>query len=266
MPTHLGVLKKMKTQDGSPVQYNLDLGESSILMNELVGKSIKLTHTGNIYCRICGRKLKKTYGEGFCYEHFMISPEASPCIIRPELCEGHLGIGRDAEWEEKNHNKPHVVYLAISSGAKVGVTRADQVPTRWIDQGAWKAIILAEVPYRRLAGEIEVSLKKHISDKTQWQRMLKNELATEVDLLERKKEMSSLVPEEFQQYLSENDEIWELSYPVNQFPEKVKSVNFLKQAETEAVLNGIKGQYLIFDNQQVVNIRKHTGFEVELSW
>lgn len=266
MPTHVGVLQKMKTQDGSPVQYKLNLGESSILMNELVGKSIKLTHTGKIYCKICGRSLKKTYGEGFCYDHFLKAPESSPCIIKPELCEGHLGIGRDAEWEEKHHNKPHIVYLAISSGAKVGVTRQDQIPTRWIDQGAWKAIILAEVPYRKLAGDIEVSLKSHISDKTQWQRMLKNELATDVDLLERKREMSPLVPEEFQQYLSENDQIWELSYPVNQFPEKVKSINFLKQAEADAVLNGIKGQYLIFDNQQVVNIRKHTGFEVELSW
>ncbi|MEM6766172.1 MAG: DUF2797 domain-containing protein [Bacteroidota bacterium] len=256
----------MSTKEDSPIQYILKLGDSSIIMNELVGTSVKLHHTGKINCRICGRKLKKTYGEGFCYDHFMKAPENSPCIIRPELCEGHMGIGRDVAWEEKYHNKPHIVYLAVSSGIKVGVTRQDQIPTRWIDQGAWKAIILAEVPYRKLAGEIEVSLKTHISDKTNWQRMLKNELAADLDLVAKKKELSSLVPEGFQSYLSENDQIWELSYPVNQYPQKVKSINLLKQADAEAVLMGIKGQYLIFDNQQVINIRKHTGFEVELSW
>jgi len=258
-----GNLSKMATQFGEPVRYTLKLADDEIDMNALIGKPLAWKYEGRINCIKCGRKTKKAFGQGYCYPHFMNAPETSPCILRPELCEGHEGIGRDPEWEIEHHVKPHVVYLALSSGVKVGVTRGDQVPTRWIDQGAWKAIKLAETPYRKLAGDIEVSLKQHLSDKTNWQRMLKNVLATDVDLLSEKKRVHDLMESEHQEYFSSDDQIWEIQYPVEQFPEKVKSINLDKMPEGEATLVGIKGQYLIFDDNRVMNIRKHSGYWVE---
>ncbi len=258
-----GVLHKMKVELGYTVSYQLNLDET-IQMHELIGKHLTIKFDGIIHCVACNEKIKKAFGQGFCYPCFINDPSNSECIIKPELCEAHLGKGRDPEWEERNHNQPHVVYLAASSGVKVGVTRETQIPTRWIDQGASSAIILAEVPYRQLAGEIEVSLKEHISDKTAWQRMLKNEL-TDVNLLELKDEMIELLDEQYHDFISDNDEIIEINYPVQEFPLKVKSVKLDKVPLFEGVLKGIKGQYLIFNEGRVLNIRNHSGYEVEMT-
>ncbi len=159
--------------------------------------------------------------------------------------------------------KPHAVYLAVSSGLKVGITRMTQVPTRWMDQGASRAIILAEVPYRRLAGEMEVALKSHYSDRTNWQQMLKG-LVAEEDLVARKQEAAALLPPELKGYVSPNDTIRELHYPMLDLPKKVTSLKLEKQPLVEGILTGIKAQYLILDNTDVINIRGHAGFEVEL--
>jgi hypothetical protein len=261
---YTGNLKKMKTQLGDPVQYQLALGEELISMNEWIGKPFRMQFTGEINCKICGRKTKKAYGQGFCYVHFMKSPENSPCILKPELCEGHLGKGRDAAWEEKHHVKPHVVYLALTNGLKVGVTRQDQVPTRWIDQGAWKAIKLAETPYRQLAGQIEVAMKAYLSDKTNWQRMLKNQMKEGLDMVAEKKRIAALLPAEFAEYASDDDEVTEIHYPVLQYPEKVKSLKLDKEPLIEGTLQGIRGQYLMLDGGRVFNVRAHTGYKVEV--
>lgn len=258
----------MQVELAEPVHYTLPLHAADPLqlpLNPWVGKSIRLHHTGNIYCKICGAKTKKSFGEGFCYKHFRDAPENAECIIRPELCEGHLGKGRDPEWEKAHHVQPHVVYLALASGVKVGVTRETQVPTRWIDQGASAAIVLARVPYRRLAGEIEVALKAHLSDKTSWQRMLKNEVARGINLQAEKLRVSELVPADFQQYLTAVEDVVDIDYPVESFPTKVKSLSFDKQPTIEGVLQGIKGQYLLLDEGRVFNVRKHTSYEAEVT-
>lgn len=259
-----GHLRKMITALEEPVRYTLSLDGTEIVMNDLIGHELLIRFTGEIHCKVCGRLTKKSFGQGYCYPDFMNHPENSPCILRPELCEGHMGIGRDVEWEEKHHVQPHVVYLALSSGLKVGVTREQQVPTRWIDQGAYQAIRLAEVPYRQLAGEIEVLLKDHMADKTNWQRMLKNQLAVE-DLLEQKDYAAALLPEEYHDYIADNDDITEIHYPVLSYPEKLKSINLDKTPEVSGKLSGIKGQYLMFEDGQVMNMRKHTSYLVELS-
>lgn len=259
-----GNLKKMKTTLSDTVQYHLSLSEE-LYMNDLVGKEISLTWRGRINCTSCGKVTKKSFGQGFCYSCFTSAPEAAECILRPELCRAHLGEGRDPEWEERHHNQPHVVYLAASSAVKVGVTRAQQVPTRWIDQGASAAIRLAEVPNRYEAGRIEVSLKEFFTDKTSWQRMLKNEVDESIDLEEEKWSLEDQLPQDIIDYFSENDEIIELNYPVIEFPEKVKSVSFDKFPTIEGRLMGIKGQYLIFEGGMVLNIRRHTGYYVEIN-
>lgn len=198
---HEGNLFKMPTQFGSPINYKLVLGEDEILMNELLGQKLSFQFDGQINCVSCGRLTKKGFGQGFCYPCFANSPDNAECILRPELCEGHLGGGRDPEWEQKHHVQPHYVYLALSSGLKVGITRGTQIPTRWIDQGASSAIILAEVPYRRLSGEIEVTLKEFYNDKTNWQRMLKNQVL-DADLIEAKAEATEKLPNDLKQYVN----------------------------------------------------------------
>lgn len=254
----------MATAFDAPVRYTLHLGESAVDMNALVGSEIQLSYNNQINCIVCGRATSKAFGQGFCYPCFQSAPENSECIIRPELCRGHEGIGRDVEWEKKHHVQPHVVYLAVASGIKVGVTRGDQVPTRWIDQGAWRAIELARVPYRKLAGDIEVALKDHIGDKTHWQKMLKNVLAEDIDMEEQKFTLGELLPLELQKYLSDDDEVWEINYPVIEFPTKVKSLKLDKAPLISGKLMGIKGQYLLFDEGRVINIRSHSGYHITL--
>jgi len=255
-----GTLLKMKTDLKNPVTYNLPIGDDLVLMNDLIGKYLVFDWQNEIYCISCGRKTNKSFAQGHCYPCFINNPETSECILRPELCEAQNGIARDIKWAEKHCLRDHYVYLAISSGVKVGVTRSSQIPTRWVDQGAWKAIKLAKTPNRYLAGLIEVKLKEYVSDRTHWQKMLKNQLIEGVNLLDKKDEMINNLSEDLKKYKSSNDEIIEINYPVNEYPVKVKSVGFDKIKEIAGRLWGIKGQYLIFDDGVVLNIRKHTGY------
>ena len=248
---------------GDQVQYTLNLSDD-VGMNDLVGQEICLEWHGTINCAKCSKITKKSFGEGFCYSCFTTAPESAECIIRPELCRAHLGEGRDPEWEERNHNQPHVVYLAASSAVKVGITRATQVPTRWIDQGASSAIRLAETPNRYLSGVVEVALKEFFTDKTHWQKMLKNDVDHSIDLIEEKWALEEHLPGDILDLFSENDEIIELNYPVLNYPLKVKSTTFDKTPTVRGKLVGIKGQYLLFEGGEVLNIRRHTGYHVEI--
>jgi len=262
---YTGNLRKMKTAELSPVQYVLQLGEERIEMNTLLGKSVKFTHTGKIFCINCGNKTKKSFAQGFCYMCFVESPNNSPCIINPELCEGHLGKGRDVEWEQKYHVQPHIVYLALTNIVKVGVTREPQIPNRWIDQGAREGLVFARVPYRQLAGAIEVVLKQYVTDRTSWQRMLKNDLGDDLSLEEAKEELMEYLEDELQQYITFREELVDIEYPVLEYPEKIKSLSFDKTPEIEQTLVGIRGQYLMFEGGQVLNIRKFTGYNVDFA-
>jgi len=158
-------LSKMRVELTKPVSYWLRTNEGEVLMNDLIGKELQFKFKGAINCTVCDRAIKKVFGQGFCYPCFANAPENSECIIRPELCLGHEGKGRDAEWEKKNHVIDHTVYLALTSGVKVGITRGGNEHIRWIDQGAWQTIKLANAPDRYTSGLIEVALKEFVSDK-----------------------------------------------------------------------------------------------------
>lgn len=264
-----GNIRKMRSELGEVVNYTLPLYDilepgDEVAMNELVGKSIQLNFDHAIHCVVTGKKIKKVFGEGMSYDAFMNSPEASPGIIRPELSRIHEGIAlRDFEWEMKHHMTPHIVYLSKTAGAKVGVTRERQVPTRWIDQGAVEALAIARTPYRQAAGLIEVALKDHIADKTNWQRMLKGEV-DEADLKLIRDGLISFVPDAQKQFLLTDSEIVRITYPVLAYPPKVKSLKLDKEPTIEGKLMGIKGQYLLFDDGRVINIRSHAGYRVKL--
>jgi hypothetical protein len=258
-----GKLRKMTVSLADTIRYELNLTEK-VIMNELIGSTISLNWNGQIICSSCSKQTKKSFGDGFCYSCFISAPEAAECNIRPELCRAHLGEGRNPAWEQQNHNTPHIVYLAASDIVKVGVTRITQVPTRWIDQGASAAIRLAETPNRYEAGMLEVALKQFFADKTNWQRMLKNEVDESIDLVEEKWNLHDQLPSDLTQFFSENDEVINLNYPVLEFPLKVKSLSFDKTPFIQGKLRGIKGQYLLFEGGEVLNIRKHTGYVIEL--
>ncbi len=260
-----GILRKMESDLADPVQYRLPLGEVSVDLNPLLGATVRLQFDGEIHCLACGRKIKKSFGQGYCYPCFSNGPENSECIIRPELCRAHEGQGRDPVWEKNHHLRPHVVYLAVSSGLKVGVTSAADTSTRWVDQGASRAIRLAETPNRYIAGLIEVALKAFVSDRTGWQRMLKGDIDLDVDLVASKHELGARLEPSLRQWLSEDDEVTSIHYPVLETPRKVKSLSFDKTPVVEGALTGIKGQYLMFDAERVLNVRKHGGYVVALS-
>jgi hypothetical protein len=250
-------------------QYTLRMRDvldplEAIDMNALIGKPIRMEYEGYFNSVISGQKMNKAFGEGLTYSEWMESPIASPSIMRPELSEIHNGIAlRDYEWEVKHHLQPHVVYISLTSSYKVGVTRDGNMPYRWIDQGATQAIVLAEVPYRQLAGLIEVSLKEHISDKTAWQRMLRGVVEESKTITEVRDEMAALVPADLQQYTITSEDITYINYPIEKHPEKVKSLKLEKVKVIEDTLVGIKGQYLIFENG-VTNIRSQAGARVRV--
>jgi len=266
MPIYQGNLLKMTTHLENLVQYQLPVGKDLVPMNQLIGQELSLRFTEEINCIHCGKITKKSFGQGFCYPCFISAPEASECVLNPELCRAHEGISRDMEWSEGHCLTDHYVYLAVSSGLKVGVTRSSQIPTRWIDQGATRAIKLALTPNRYLAGCIEMELKKHMSDKTSWQKMLKNEIDLESVLEDEKQKAWELLNVELQEYVIDDDEITEINYPVLNYPSKVKSMTFDTVKTYTGKLTGIKGQYLIFEDSTVLNIRRHSGYKVELQY
>ncbi|MBN1820864.1 MAG: DUF2797 domain-containing protein [Prolixibacteraceae bacterium] len=259
-----GNILKMRTELADPVQYILPIGDNEIKMNAFLGKHLKICFTGQINCISCGKQTKTSFGQGFCFSCMQTAPEASESVLRPELSKAHLGIARDMEWAKKHDLIDHYVYLALSNEIKVGVTRFHQVPTRWIDQGASAAIILAKTPNRHIAGIIETWLKKFYTDKTNWRAMLKNEIAKDTDLKSEKSAILEKLPSELQKYYSEENKITTINYPVIQFPEKVTSLSFDKNPEIDGILSGIKGQYLILENDSVINIRKHNGYYLEI--
>ncbi len=261
-----GALIKMKTEFNNPVDYFLNIGNKKIHLNELINNDVSLTFLNEIHCIRCGRLTNKSFHQGYCYPCFRTAPETDDCILHPEMCRAHEGISRDMEWSKNNCLQNHIVYLAISSGLKVGVTRLSQVPTRWIDQGASFAIKIAETPNRNIAGLIEVNLKKHFADKTNWRNMLSNKIDTETDLLVQKEKAKELVKKEFVKYFIDDNELFAINYPVINYPEKVNSFSFDKELKIEGTLIGIKGQYLLFNDGRVLNIRKHNGYEVELEY
>lgn len=255
-----GVLKKMKTEFAAPIQYFLVFENDFLQMNQLLDKNIKLEFLG-YECLNCHED-KPIFRQGYCYDCFYKTPMTGDWIMRPELSTAHLEKeDRDLEYEKQVQLQPHVVYLANSSNVKVGVTRKSQIPTRWIDQGAHEAMEIVETPNRYLAGITEVALKAHIADKTNWRTMLKNEIKDE-NLAEIREKLKKFVPQEAQAYFLKDNKETELLFPVLRYPDKIKSLNLKKTLSYSGKLKGIKGQYLIFEDNTVFNVRNNEGFVV----
>ena len=271
-----GFLQKMTVRQNDPadpIDYYLNLDDEEVHLNPHIGSRIKLAYDGLIQCTHCGRATKKSFSQGYCYPCFRKLAQCDLCMMSPERCHHAEGTCRDNEFAESFCMNDHIVYLANSSGIKVGITRPANLPTRWIDQGAVQALPVFAVKTRQQSGLVEVAFKAHISDKTQWQRMLKEEPAA-VDLPEMRDQLTQEISVELDELQKRfglqaiqpiaNAEVQDFRYPMLEYPTKVKSMNFDKMPVVEGVLKGIKGQYLIFD-VGVINIRKFTAYEVEFS-
>lgn len=265
-----GNLRKMEATLADVVQYTLVLGEHRIPLNDYIGKPISLRFAGQIHCISCGRTTNKSFNQGYCYPCFRDLAACDQCIIKPELCHYHQGTCREPEWGEKHCMQPHCVYLAQTSGLKVGITRITQIPTRWIDQGAVQAMPIFSVRTRRQSGLVEDALRQYVADKTHWRRML----APQADMLNLAEQRDALLlqakdaiagvqaqfPEEDIHVIT-GEAATTITYPVNVYPDKVQSLNAHKTPHVTGVLQGIKGQYLLLDCG-VINLRKYGGYWV----
>jgi hypothetical protein len=268
-----GALSKMSVQLGAleqPVQYAFRLGEQEVPVNPLIGQRLRLEYLGAIHCSHCGRKTKKSFSQGYCYPCFTKLAQCDTCMMSPERCHYAAGTCREPSWGEQFCMTDHVVYLANSSGVKVGITRATQVPTRWIDQGASQALPIVRVATRQQSGFVEDLLRSQVADRTNWRAMLKGEAAA-VDLRQVAEQILGVCAEgmgELQQRFGlqaiqplSDAQVLEIRYPVSAYPSKITSLDLEKTPQIEGVLLGIKGQYLIFD-VGVINIRKYTAYQL----
>lgn len=271
-----GCLSKMAaalpSRQDEQVVYHLRAGEHRIALNERIGEPLSLRWTGAIACTHCGRATKKSFAQGHCYPCFKRLAQCDTCIMKPETCHFFQGTCREPEWGEKHCFQPHIVYLANSSGLKIGITRKTQMPTRWLDQGAIQALPILEVNTRQQSGFVEMLFKEQVADRTNWRTMLKGEVET-LDLIAERDRLLSLLSDGLRQLRETHgaDAIRSLDspaqhfhYPVSVFPKKVMSHNFDKQPLVEGVLQGVKGQYLLLDSG-VINLRKFTGYEIQVS-
>ncbi|MFW5805819.1 MAG: DUF2797 domain-containing protein [Bacteroidales bacterium] len=263
MKTYQDNLLKMRTAPTQPVSYFLQFDGNKLSVNDLIDQKISIQYKHKINCIACGAETNKSFHQGYCFSCFKTLPQTDVGILHPEKDRSHEGISRDMEWAKKNMLVDHYVYLALTSNLKVGVTRAKQVPTRWIDQGASYVIRLAKTPYRKLAGDIEVFLKKHVSDKTKWQQMLMSP-APDIDLKSKKKELSKLFPDDQKDFITLDNRIEHFIYPGQYDFDKIQQINLDKTDEFTGKLIAVRGQYLIFENGMVFNVRKHNGYLVKL--
>lgn len=260
----IGHLRKMITAltPNQPVQYFLPLDQAEVPLNAFIGKSIRLEWTGTIQCVHCGRATKKSFNQGYCFPCTRSLAQCDMCIVKPELCHFDQGTCREPQWGQEHCQIPHTIYLANSSGIKVGITRAHQQLTRWMDQGATQAMPILRVTRRLDAGLVEVELKKHVADKTNWRLLLQGE-APSLDLPAVARKLIPFVPKHLNvEVLPEA--VTTIQYPVQTYPTKIVSFNLDKDPVAAGKLMGIKGQYLIFDTG-VINIRKYSGYSIKLT-
>ena len=259
----IGVLAKMPTTlVGGVAQYQLPVGNKLINLNDKLGQTITLQYQQAIYCSNCGALTNKSYSQGYCYPCCQSLACCDLCIMKPETCHHHLGTCREPQWGLDHCFAPHIVYLANSSGVKVGITRASNMPTRWIDQGAISALPILQINTRLESGQLEVQFKKFIADKTNWRKMLKNEVEP-IDLVAKRDELLPKI--NLLQSTPLMESVLNIKYPVLEYPTKITSLNFDKTPIISGKLMGIKGQYLLLDSG-VLNIRKFSSYWVEASF
>lgn len=263
-----GFISKMHAHlHNEEVIYTLDL-QTPVVLNDLLGKNIRLEFLGTMQCVGCRRAVKKTFQQGYCFPCVQTKAACDLCIVKPELCHFAAGTCREPEWGLAHCMQKHIVYLANTSGLKVGITRIQNVPQRFIDQGATAALPIFEVTSRRDSGLIEVEIARHLNDKTNWRKMLQGENQG-VDLAAENARLTEHIIDSLTTFAAANAiqlapaqiPMIRLKYPVQQYPVKITSLSFDKTSQIEGILEGIKGQYLLLSTG-VLNLRSFSGYKI----
>jgi hypothetical protein len=247
------------------VHYYFGEGKERVCLNEFIGYPVTLRLLGDVACVACGRKITKTFQQGYCFPCTQTKAQCDLCILKPELCHFAQGTCREPEWGEAHCMQDHFIYLANASGLKVGITRHSNIPTRFIDQGAIQALPVFKVTKRHHAGLIEVALAQVIADKTNWRKMLTP--TASLDLCAERSRLAPILSDILVQkkdlnITALNETPWLLNYPIQAYPQVIKGINLLILKVWQAPLLGIKGQYLLFE-QGVLNIRNLSGYALE---
>src|SRR5690606_39159002 len=96
------------------------------------------------------------------------------------------------------------------------------------------------------------------------QKMLKNEIL-QVDLIQERSKAGTYLPQEVKEYFSgQHPNIVELHYPVLAYPKKVTSLSLDKIPKLKGKLSEVKGQYLLFQDGTVFNVRTFEGYVVKI--
>ncbi|MGI9326520.1 MAG: DUF2797 domain-containing protein [Pseudomonadales bacterium] len=250
---------EQKPSDRYQPEPVLLVGETAINLRSRIGQRMRFTYAGKIHCCHCGRISKRSFSQGYCYPCFKKLARCDLCIMSPTRCHFDAGTCREPEWAQGFCFAPHSVYLANSSGLKVGITGSGREPTRWVDQGAAQALVLLHCATRQLAGTLEAALAEHISDRTHWRKLLSGDApALDLpDLADQALKRLGALPEGAQAVIPRPIEI---NYPISRYG-PVKTINLEKSPLFESTLLGVKGQYLLFEDG-VLNVRRHTAFAV----
>ena len=262
-----GPLVKLVSAPTDPASYTLCVDTEpakTLPLNAVLGRGVEIRFLDRITCRYCASVTKKSYGEGYCYPCFKHLARCDLCVVSPDRCHYHLGTCREPTWGESFCMQPHRVYLANTTGPKVGITRAGHELVRWIDQGASQGLLMCAARTRRLAGLVEVSFAEHITDRTDWRRLVSRDTAP-VDLMGLREELKSKLgplPEGVS-WLQGQAPIT-LRYPMRRYGGKIRRLLLNKEPVVRGNLLGVKGQFLLFDHG-VFNVRQHTSYHVRVT-
>ncbi len=258
-----GFNSELTHQADTTIRYFWTLGDEQVEISDMLGRQVNIRFQGEKRCIACGRKVSKLYQNGYCFPCVTTLAETDLCIVKPHECHHHLGTCRDNEFAATHCMIPHYVYLAVSSHAKVGLTRKHREFTRWVDQGAVRAMLIAELPTRKMAGELEMEIAKTMPDKTDWRKMVQGK-ADDVNLRELANAVEEQLPDEWRSYLLPERVVHEFEYPflAGEPAPKAKSMNAEKE-QISGRLIGIRGQYLLFP-EGVFQVKKHSGMLLDV--
>ena len=283
----LGALRaEVETRDGVlHPRYDLELDGVAAALDPTAPTGVRLRYIGGAVCSACGTSLapQRPRGSAYCFRCFRTLARNDLCVMAPHRCHLHAGTCREPEWADGFCMQPHTVYLALTSGLKVGVTRQVRAERRWLDQGAWLALPIAETPTRRAAGFVEHRLAERVPDRTDWRKLVGTEpgpqtlrdgqrvlVETAEDLRAWVGELVSLAPawvppEEAaaMAWLPATDTV-AFAYPVQMRAPPRRIRVSAERPEFAGNLCGVLGRYLLFP-QGVVYVDDHLQGDIEVT-
>ena len=83
-------------------------------------------------------------------------------------------------------------------------------------------------------------------------------------LLDAKDDALGALGMAYEPFFEEDDEVHSLQFPVHHYPDKVTSTKLEKVPVISGKLVGVKGQYWMWEDGRVWNVRAHAGSRVEI--